>query len=178
MRMDSDERRVIVHDVMAEPKVVIHDVLSGGSVMQYRKVKHHVERTVKITDRSGLYIDMNYSSPVSKLVLIADRFDSRIQLKALSKGKIANGKSPLQVASLGLQYGDELTICADGIDAQYAVNALVALVESNFENKARGEALDKTQFTMLGMSGSGTTCYLLGMYDEMIRTLHLGGVMP
>ncbi len=28
--------------------------------------------------------------------------------------------------------------------------------------------MDKTQFTMLGMSGSGKTCYLLGMYDEML----------
>ena len=172
MRMNFDEQRVIVHDVPAEPKVIIHDILSGDSAMNYRKVRHHVERTVKITEKSGLYFDVNYSSPVSKMVLTADRFESRIQLKALAKGKIADGKSPLQMAALGLRYGDELTICADGIDAQYAVNALAALVENNFdENKARREALDKTQFTMLGMSGSGKTCYLLGMYKKMVAGL-------
>ncbi len=27
--------------------------------------------------------------------------------------------------------------------------------------------LDNTQFTMLGLTGSGKTCYLLGMYNKM-----------
>ena len=31
--------------------------------------------------------------------------------------------------------------------------------------------MEKTQFTMLGMTGSGKTCYLLGMYKKM-----LGGI--
>lgn len=149
----------------------IHNLLLEDGAMIYRKVRQHVESTIKITEKCGLYIEMNHSSPVSKMVMTADMFDSRIQLKA-PKGKIADGKSLLQVAALDLHYGDELTICADGIDAQYAVNALVALVKSNFdEEKARRKELDKTQFTMLGMSGSGKTCYLLGMYKKMVAGL-------
>ena len=31
--------------------------------------------------------------------------------------------------------------------------------------------MDKTQFTMLGMTGSGKTCYLLGMYKKMLGGL-------
>lgn len=134
----------------------------------------HIERKVIIKEKYGLYLDAHPNSPLSKIVLMAQKFDAQIQIKAKGKTIDLKVKIPplfmqMMLASLGLNYDDEITICADGIDAQYAVKALAALIESNFdEDKARRETLDKTQFTMLGMKGSGKTCYMLGMYNEML----------
>mgnify|MGYP002624602849 CR=1 FL=1 len=134
----------------------------------------HIERKVIIKEKYGLYLDAHPNSPLSKIVLMAQKFDAQIQIKA--KGKIIDLKvkippllMQMMLASLGLNYDDEITICADGLGALRAVDALCELVESNFENdEVRGTMLEKTQFTMLGMTGSGKTCYLLGMYTKML----------
>ena len=49
------------------------------------------------------------------------------------------------------------------------VNACVKRNVAYIEGEAK--RLNQTQFTMLGMTGSGKTCYLLGMYKKMLSGL-------
>lgn len=159
MKMGADERKVIVHDVL--PKVKVHDVLLRDRRMRYQKVSHYAEKKVTFTEKYGLY-----GSSLLIMVQTAQLFDA--QIKVTAKGKTIDAKSILMLAALGIRYGDEMTISAEGIDAQIAVDKLCALVKSDFDKEKARTIMDKTQFTMLGMSGSGKTCYLLGMYDEML----------
>ncbi len=50
----------------------------------------------------------------------------------LSKnGKTANGKSILSVLALGAEQGEQITLSAEGDDAQLALDKLAALLEEN-----------------------------------------------
>lgn len=72
-----------------------------------------------------------HARPASLFVQTAKRFDAEIQV---SHGdQRANAKSILGVLTLGAEQGAELTIQAEGQDAEGALKALKTLVESNFE---------------------------------------------
>ncbi|NQX10621.1 PTS-dependent dihydroxyacetone kinase phosphotransferase subunit DhaM [Microbacteriaceae bacterium VKM Ac-2855] len=78
-------------------------------------------RTVRLINPNGLH-----ARPAADFVTLASTFAARVN---------ANGKdatSLLGVMSLGLLKGDSVTISASGADAQQAVEALAALVESGF----------------------------------------------
>lgn len=78
-------------------------------------------RTVRLINPNGLH-----ARPAADFVRLASTFDARV---------VANGKdatSLLGVMSLGLLQGDEVTISADGTQADGAVAALAQLVESGF----------------------------------------------
>lgn len=60
----------------------------------------------------------------------ASSFMSRIWIKA--RGRTVDGKSVLMVMSMGLTKGTEITITAEGTDAQRAVTELKNLVDSGF----------------------------------------------
>ncbi len=82
-------------------------------------------RTVRVPNRAGLH-----ARPAGEFVKVAGRFRSEIHLA--KDGLEVNGKSILGVMMLAAEQGAELTIRCEGIDADDAADALVALVERGF----------------------------------------------
>lgn len=72
-----------------------------------------------------------HARPASVFVQAAKRFEAEIQVSR--GGQRANAKSLLGVLTLGAEQGAEITIHAEGEDAEEALKALETLVESNFE---------------------------------------------
>jgi len=63
-----------------------------------------------------------HARPATLLVQAASKFDSEIQLEY--KGKKVNLKSIMGVMSLGIGQGADISISAEGNDAQDAINGL------------------------------------------------------
>jgi phosphocarrier protein len=84
-----------------------------------------VEKKVVIKHKVGLH-----ARPASEFVKAAQKFGSDITVSFDRRN--ANAKSILTVLTLGAHTGAEITIAAEGDDAEEAVNALVELVENNF----------------------------------------------
>ena len=83
------------------------------------------EATTTIRNRQGIH-----ARPASVFVQKASSFKSKIQLK--TKGKTVDAKSILMIMSMGIEYGDQVTIAAEGPDARQAVNELRNLIDSGF----------------------------------------------
>lgn len=75
------------------------------------------EKTFKVTSDSGIH-----ARPATTLVNQAGQFSSDITLDY--NGKSVNLKSIMGVMSLGIQSGAEITIKAEGSDADEAISAL------------------------------------------------------
>ena len=84
-----------------------------------------VEKKVIVNHKVGLH-----ARPASTFVQTAAKFTSDITVSCEDRN--ANAKSILTVLTLGAHKGAEITISAEGADAEEAVNALVELVENNF----------------------------------------------
>lgn len=85
-----------------------------------------VEKQVVVQNQVGLH-----ARPVTFFIQKANEFKSSISV--IKDNRKVNAKSLLGVLSLGVTRGMEITISAEGEDAEEAVNALEALIESNFE---------------------------------------------
>jgi phosphocarrier protein HPr len=71
-----------------------------------------------------------HARPASQFVQTAAKFASDIEV---THGEItANAKSILAVLTLGANQGAEITVKAEGPDAEQALGALEELVKSNF----------------------------------------------
>lgn len=81
--------------------------------------------TTKVINKTGVH-----SHPAYNFVQTAGKYKSKIQI--LAKGRKCDGKSILMVMSLGLAYGTEMTIFAEGPDAPAAVETLRDLVDDGF----------------------------------------------
>ena len=88
--------------------------------------KTHDERTAVIQNKTGVH-----TGPAYAFVQLASKFKSKIGIKG--KGKSGDAKSILMIMSMGLSKGTEVTITADGPDAQEAVDALIGLIENKFD---------------------------------------------
>ena len=86
---------------------------------------HHYEITTTIVNKTGMH-----ERPSAVFVQTASKFKSKIQVKA--KGKTVDAKSILMIMSMGLVFGTEITIVAEGEDAQEAIKALEYLIDSKF----------------------------------------------
>jgi phosphocarrier protein HPr len=75
------------------------------------------EKQFKVVADTGIH-----ARPATLLVQTASRFDSEIQLEY--KGKKVNLKSIMGVMSLGVGQGADITISAEGNDANDALNSL------------------------------------------------------
>jgi phosphocarrier protein len=75
------------------------------------------EKQFKVVADTGIH-----ARPATLLVQTASRFDSEIHLEY--KGKKFNLKSIMGVMSLGVGQGADITISADGNDANDALNSL------------------------------------------------------
>ncbi|WP_432664264.1 HPr family phosphocarrier protein [Wukongibacter baidiensis] len=84
-----------------------------------------MEKLVKILNESGLH-----ARPTAVFVKTASGFKSEIKIEV--KGNCLNGKSIMNVLSLGAKKGEEIKIIANGPDEDEAVQCLVQLIESKF----------------------------------------------
>ncbi|MFL2542137.1 MAG: HPr family phosphocarrier protein [Candidatus Latescibacterota bacterium] len=89
-----------------------------------------VEKTATITNPLGIH-----ARPAALLVQAAARFTANIYF---SKGDVdqVNGKSIMGVMMLAAEQGAQITVKAEGEDAAAAVEELVALLQSNFEEQS------------------------------------------
>jgi phosphocarrier protein HPr len=83
-------------------------------------------RAVDVVNRLGVH-----ARAAAKFVHLASRFSSRIRVAR--DGREIDGKSILGILLLAAARGTSITILADGPDEQAALTALVALVESGFD---------------------------------------------
>jgi phosphocarrier protein len=83
------------------------------------------EVLVKIKNEEGMH-----ARPAGVFVKVAGQFQSKIEID--KNGICKNGKSIMNIMSLGLQFQDDLLIRAIGEDAEAALNALKKLVENKF----------------------------------------------
>ncbi|MCL2764681.1 MAG: HPr family phosphocarrier protein [Treponema sp.] len=86
------------------------------------------EKIVTVVNRAGIH-----ARPSALLVQTTKNFISNIYIE---KGTDRiNAKSIMGIITLGAAYGTELKIIAEGTDEETAVEALVKLFESKFEEE-------------------------------------------
>ncbi|MGA1844166.1 MAG: HPr family phosphocarrier protein [bacterium] len=85
-------------------------------------------RTTTIKNTLGLHL-----RAASKLVKLAHNYESEISL--LKDNIKANGKSMLGIVTLGATRGSTLEIITEGPDAQKLLDAVVQLIERNFDEE-------------------------------------------
>jgi len=86
------------------------------------------ERVVTVTNRAGIH-----ARPSALLVQTTKNFSSNIYIeKGMDR---INAKSIMGIITLGASYGTELKIIAEGEDEKTAVETLVKLFESKFEEE-------------------------------------------
>ncbi len=85
---------------------------------------------VTIQNRLGLH-----ARPAMVFVEAACKYDSKITISRTDQEETVDGKSIMQMMMLAATKGTQIEISATGLDAKDAVEALVALVESNFQEE-------------------------------------------
>lgn len=85
-----------------------------------------VTTTLTIQNEQGFHV-----RPAQLFVEKAGQYDAIIKLKN-ADGDEADGKSMLELMTLGLAKGAEVTLAADGPDSEQAVRELTELIESKF----------------------------------------------
>jgi phosphocarrier protein HPr len=88
-----------------------------------------IEGSSVIQDPTGLH-----ARPAVKLTKLAKTFLAAIEIRANGGGEWTNAKSPNAVMKLKAGHGLPLYIRAAGEDARAAVDALVALVDRDFND--------------------------------------------
>jgi phosphocarrier protein HPr len=91
-----------------------------------------LRRTVTINKRPGLHL-----KPAASIVSLAQRFRSEIRF--VRDERVANGKSIMGVLGLEAEYGARVIIEVEGQDETEAMEALVKLVNNNFELPQDGQ---------------------------------------
>jgi phosphocarrier protein len=86
------------------------------------------EQIITIKNRAGIH-----ARPAALLVQTTKDFTSNIYFEKDSDR--INAKSIMGIITLGAAYGTEIKIIAEGEDEQAAVEALVRLFESKFEEE-------------------------------------------
>ncbi len=83
------------------------------------------ERTVTIVNKVGLH-----ARPAAQIVKLASRYRSDVTL--IRDDLEVNGKSIMGVMMLAAERGAQLTLRAEGPDAEQALDALAALIADGF----------------------------------------------
>ena len=86
-----------------------------------------LERRVVVTNPLGLH-----ARAAAQLVRLAANFKSNIEIRREDTGVSADAKSILSVLYVAAGVGVEITITADGIDDETAVNAIYELFARGF----------------------------------------------
>jgi phosphocarrier protein len=87
-----------------------------------------IERMIKIQNRAGIH-----ARPAAMLVQATKDFKSQIYLE--KNNDRINAKSIMGIITLGAAFGTELRILAEGEDEEAAVDTLVKLFDSKFEEE-------------------------------------------
>ncbi|MEE9200986.1 MAG: phosphoenolpyruvate--protein phosphotransferase, partial [Candidatus Brocadiales bacterium] len=87
-----------------------------------------INRQYRILNADGLH-----ARPATRFAEIANSYFSDIRVKA--KDKEVNGKSVIELLTLGAERGTDIRIIADGKDADAALGALSNLVSGNFNEQ-------------------------------------------
>ncbi len=90
------------------------------------------EGSVVITHEIGLH-----ARPSVKLTKLAKTFEAAIQLRGDGVASWVDAKSIVRVMGLKLREGTTILFRADGPDAQAAIDALVGLVERDFDEQPK-----------------------------------------
>lgn len=87
------------------------------------------KKRVTIRNSSGLH-----ARPATIFVKCASKFDSSITIRNINMEESdgANAKRIIKLLTLGLEEGAEVELAAEGPDEEAAVNELVKLIESGF----------------------------------------------
>jgi phosphotransferase system HPr (HPr) family protein len=84
--------------------------------------------TIKVNHGAGLH-----ARPLAQFVKTVKSFNTTIQVRNLTNGKgPLNGASPVNLMLLSVLKGHEILIETEGEQAEDALQALKALIESNF----------------------------------------------
>ena len=83
------------------------------------------EKEVQVLNRAGLH-----TRPAAMLVKTSSKYLSDIYL--IRDGFMINAKSIIGVMTLAAEQGSTLTLRAEGIDSEEAVNSLILLFEDGF----------------------------------------------
>lgn len=83
------------------------------------------EAKIKVLNKVGLH-----ARPAVQFVKTAKKFKSNITI--CKNGECGDAKVLLRVLALDVQCGDEITLRAEGEDAEEAIKALIALIENKF----------------------------------------------
>lgn len=84
------------------------------------------QREVTITNAQGFH-----ARPAHLFVKLASKFESRVRI--IKGNEIIDGKSILDLLTLGAGNGTKLSLEVEGNDAQAACDALTKLIEGGFE---------------------------------------------
>ena len=76
-----------------------------------------IRKTIQVRLKSGME-----TRPVAMLVQVASRFDSDIYVE--TDNRRMNAKSIMGMMTLGLDTGEEVTVTANGLDEQEAMEAV------------------------------------------------------
>ncbi|MDR3130071.1 MAG: HPr family phosphocarrier protein [Treponema sp.] len=87
-----------------------------------------IEKIVTIQNRAGIH-----ARPAALLVQSTKNFKCNIYFE--KDDDRINGKSIMGIITLGAAYGAEIKIAAEGPDEEAAINALVKLFDSKFEEE-------------------------------------------
>ncbi|WP_425396594.1 HPr family phosphocarrier protein [Aeoliella sp.] len=88
-----------------------------------------ITKTFVVTSKNGLHI-----RPAEQLARLANRFVAQIGL--IHESQRVDAKSIMEMLTLGARQGASVVIEAQGSDAQEAVEAILALVQSEFAEQA------------------------------------------
>ncbi|HEY0916780.1 MAG TPA: HPr family phosphocarrier protein [Solimonas sp.] len=88
-----------------------------------------MEKTVDIVNKLGLH-----ARAAAKLVTLASKFESDVRVR--KDGREVSGKSIMGVMMLAAAKGSQVTLIAEGEDAEQALKELAALVADRFEEEA------------------------------------------
>ena len=86
------------------------------------------KQAVKINNETGLH-----ARPASMIVEEASDYEADV--KIVYDGQEVNAKSIMGVMSLGISQDAEIEVKAEGADEEEAVNAVVELIQSGFEEE-------------------------------------------
>lgn len=84
------------------------------------------QQDVEIRNREGLHF-----RPIMQLVETAQRFACRLFLSV--EDRQADARSPMELLMLVATAGTRVRVAGDGVDEREAVDSLVALIESGFD---------------------------------------------
>ncbi len=84
-----------------------------------------MERTVGIINKLGLH-----ARAAAKLVTLASKFEADVMIR--KDGREVSGKSIMGVMMLAAAKGSEITLIANGSDAEQAISELTQLIADRF----------------------------------------------